>query len=85
MSFFGPRPERLDLHMNICNTLPLFQKRLLVRPGLTGWAQIKNPKATPNDSFEKLQYDIYFIRNVSFKMIFKIILKIKRTLCVSKS
>lgn len=75
MSFFGPRPERLDLHINICNSLPLFQTRLLVRPGLTGWAQIKNPKATPDDSFEKLQYDIYFIRNINFKMIFKIVLK----------
>jgi lipopolysaccharide/colanic/teichoic acid biosynthesis glycosyltransferase len=74
MSFFGPRPERLDLHINICNSIPIFEKRLLVSPGLTGWAQIKNPKATPNESFEKLQYDIYFIKNVSFNMLSKIVL-----------
>lgn len=85
MSVFGPRPERLDLHLNICNNYPEFQKRLLVRPGLTGWAQIKNPIATPNDSFEKLQYDIYFIKNISFKMLFKIIVSTLDILLKKKS
>jgi lipopolysaccharide/colanic/teichoic acid biosynthesis glycosyltransferase len=75
MSFFGPRPERSDLHSKICENLPLFNKRLIVKPGLSGWAQIKNPIATPNESFEKLQFDLYYIKNVSFKMIFVIVLK----------
>jgi lipopolysaccharide/colanic/teichoic acid biosynthesis glycosyltransferase len=75
MSFWGPRPERLDLHSEICNNLPLFNKRLIVKPGLSGWAQIKNPIATPNESFEKLQYDLYFIKNISFKIMFIILTK----------
>jgi lipopolysaccharide/colanic/teichoic acid biosynthesis glycosyltransferase len=85
MSIFGPRPERLDLHLIIINKYPEFQKRLLVRPGLTGWAQIKNPLATPNDSFEKLKYDIYFIKNISIKMILNIIISTINILINKKS
>lgn len=85
MSIFGPRPERLDLHLIIINKYPEFQKRLLVRPGLTGWAQIKNPLATPNDSFEKLKYDIYFIKYISIKMILNIIISTINILINKKS
>jgi lipopolysaccharide/colanic/teichoic acid biosynthesis glycosyltransferase len=73
MSIIGPRPERLDLHRGILNKIEYFDKRLLVRPGLTGWAQINAPTATPNDSLKKLKYDIYFIKNASFFMIIQII------------
>jgi lipopolysaccharide/colanic/teichoic acid biosynthesis glycosyltransferase len=73
MSIIGPRPERLDLHRDILKKIVYFDKRLLVRPGLTGWAQINAPTATPNDSLNKLKYDIYFIKNSSIFMIIQIL------------
>jgi lipopolysaccharide/colanic/teichoic acid biosynthesis glycosyltransferase len=73
MSFIGPRPERVDIFDSICKDNPFFAKRLIVRPGLTGWAQVNNPVATPNESIEKLQFDIYFIKNISIKLLCKII------------
>lgn len=85
MSIFGPRPERFDINTKICQFLPEFKSRLLVRPGLTGWAQIYNPIATPDESFEKLQYDVFFIKNISFKMIYIIILKTINILITKKS
>lgn len=72
MSIIGPRPERVDLHNEIMVKIKNFDKRLIVRPGLTGWAQIYAPTATPSQSLEKLKYDIYFIKNASLSMLLKI-------------
>ena len=85
MSFIGPRPERFDIYNKICENNPLFSKRLIVRPGLTGLAQIHNPIATPNDSFEKLQFDVYYIKNSSIKMFFIIFINTIKIILQKKS
>lgn len=66
MSFVGPRPERPFFVNKLKETIPYYEMRTVVKPGLTGWAQIKYPYgATTQDALEKLQYDIYYIKNMS--------------------
>jgi sugar transferase (PEP-CTERM system associated) len=66
MSFIGPRPERLVFVDQLDKELPYYSQRHLVKPGLTGWAQIRYPYgATVEDAAEKLQYDLYYIKNQS--------------------
>ena len=65
MSFIGPRPERPEFINEITKKIPLFKKRLLVKPGLTGWAQVKYSYVnTIDDMEEKLSYDLYYISNI---------------------
>jgi len=78
MSFVGPRPERPEFvfGVNLQRQIPFYQMRHLVKPGLTGWAQIKfQYGASVEDSIEKLQYDLFYIKNRSFILDFQIILK----------
>lgn len=66
MSFVGPRPERNHFTNKLKEVIPYYEMRNVVKPGITGWAQIKYPYgATFNDALEKLQYDIYYIKNMS--------------------
>jgi len=66
MSFVGPRPERLFFVKKLKEAIPYYEMRTVVKPGITGWAQIKYPYgATVRDAMEKLQYDIYYIKNMS--------------------
>lgn len=66
MSMVGPRPERPEFTEELTETLPLYQKRHTVRPGLTGWAQINYPYgASIHDAREKLEYDLYYVKNHS--------------------
>jgi len=67
MSFVGPRPERPEFVKTLEKEIPHYQIRHLVRPGLSGWAQINQPKgdASVKESTEKLQYDLYYIKNRS--------------------
>lgn len=66
MSFVGPRPERPFFVSKLIEEIPYYNMRTVVKPGLTGWAQIKYPYgASVEDSLEKLQYDIYYIKNMS--------------------
>lgn len=66
MSFVGPRPERPFFVDKLKETIPYYEMRTVVKPGITGWAQIKYPYgATTQDALEKLQYDIYYIKNMS--------------------
>ena len=66
MSFVGPRPERRFFVEQLKKEIPYYETRTAVKPGLTGWAQIKYPYgATVQDALEKLQYDIYYIKNMS--------------------
>ncbi len=75
MSFIGPRPERPELIKEIIKSVPLFKKRILVKPGLTGWAQVKYTYVNNvNDMSNKLRYDLYYIRNLSAGLDFKILL-----------
>ena len=75
MSLIGPRPERPIFVQNLSKEIPLYQRRLKVRPGITGWAQVKQKyDETIDDVKKKVQYDLYYIENMSLRMDFKIIL-----------
>jgi len=66
MSFVGPRPERPYFVEQLKKEIPFYEKRLVVKPGITGWAQIEYPYgASKNDALEKLKYDLYYIKNMS--------------------
>ncbi len=66
MSFVGPRPEREVFVQQLREKIPYYDLRLTVKPGLTGWAQVKyRYGATENDALEKLQYDLYYIKHLS--------------------
>jgi sugar transferase (PEP-CTERM system associated) len=66
MSFIGPRPERPVFVQQLEREIPYYSQRHLVKPGLTGWAQIRYPYgASVEDALEKLQYDLYYIKNQS--------------------
>ncbi len=76
ISLTGPRPERPEFIKELENKIPHYRLRLLVKPGLTGWAQIKFRYARSIiDSHEKLQYDLYYIKNRSFALDLQILLK----------
>ncbi|MDP2918113.1 MAG: exopolysaccharide biosynthesis polyprenyl glycosylphosphotransferase, partial [bacterium] len=67
MSFIGPRPERPEFVEKLSLNIPFYNQRNLIKPGLTGWAQINFPYgASEADALEKLQYDLYYIKNRSF-------------------
>ena len=66
MSLVGPRPEWVALVPEFTEKVPLYLHRLAVKPGITGWAQVKNSYgATVENTWEKLQYDLYYIKNMS--------------------
>lgn len=66
MSFIGPRPERPEFVRTLENNVPSYRARLLVKPGLTGWAQVSYRYCeTLEDAWLKLRYDLYYIRNFS--------------------
>ncbi len=64
MSFVGPRPERPHFVKELAKEVPYYQSRHTVKPGITGWAQIRYPYgATVDDAIQKLQYDLYYVKN----------------------
>ena len=66
MDFVGPRPERQHFVSQLAQEIPYYEQRHLISPGLTGWAQIKYPYgASIEDARQKLQYDLYYIKNQS--------------------
>jgi len=66
MDFVGPRPERQHFVSQLAQEIPYYEQRHLIAPGLTGWAQIKYPYgASIEDARQKLQYDLYYIKNQS--------------------
>lgn len=76
LSFVGPRPERPEFVEILKREVPYFELRHMARPGITGWAQINYGYANSiADSREKLQYDLYYIANMSIVFDFSIILK----------
>ncbi len=69
MSFVGPRPERPHFVAQLAEEIPFYEQRHLIAPGLTGWAQIKYPYgASIEDARQKLQYDLYYIKNQSLML-----------------
>lgn len=76
MSFVGPRPERPYFVEKLSKEIPLYKRRLKVRPGLTGWAQVKHKyDESIEDVKIKLRYDLFYIENMSLRLDFKIILR----------
>ena len=74
MSFVGPRPERPFFVDQLAEIIPYYRQRLVIKPGLTGWAQIRLPYGNSvEDAKEKLQYDLYYIKNLSWLFDVKII------------
>ena len=81
MSFVGPRPERPFFVEQLRKEIAFYAERLTVRPGLTGWAQIKYPYgASIEDSKEKLAYDLYYIKNISLLFDISILLRTVRVI-----
>ncbi|MBW7889081.1 MAG: undecaprenyl-phosphate glucose phosphotransferase [Bacteroidetes bacterium] len=75
MSLVGPRPERPAFVEKLAKEVPLYKRRLIVKPGITGWAQIKQGYDTSiEDVKSKVRYDIFYIENMSFRMDLKILI-----------
>jgi sugar transferase (PEP-CTERM system associated) len=75
MSLIGPRPERSFFVTTLKKQLPYYSERLYVKPGITGWAQVRHEYGDSIvDALEKLRYDLYYIKHLSFFLDFLIIL-----------
>jgi sugar transferase (PEP-CTERM system associated) len=69
MSIVGPRPERPEFVHSLSEKIPYYRQRHCVRPGITGWAQINYKYGdTLEDTITKLEYDLYYIKNMSFRL-----------------
>jgi sugar transferase (PEP-CTERM system associated) len=76
MSFVGPRPERPFFVEQYIKDIPFYDQRLNVKPGITGWAQVRYPYgATLKDAAEKLRFDLFYVKNMSLLFDLFIILK----------
>jgi exopolysaccharide biosynthesis polyprenyl glycosylphosphotransferase len=76
MSLIGPRPERPEHVQRLTQKIPFYRTRLIVRPGLTGWAQVRyDYGSTDEAALVKLQYDLYYIRHHSLLLDANILLK----------
>jgi sugar transferase (PEP-CTERM system associated) len=85
MSFVGPRPERPSFVEQLTAQIPFYGQRHVVKPGLTGWAQVRYAYgASVEDAVEKLQYDLYYIKNLSFALDLVIVLETIKTVVLRR-
>jgi sugar transferase (PEP-CTERM system associated) len=69
MSIVGPRPERPEFVCELVKTIPFYDERHTVKPGITGWAQLRYQYgSSEHDAIEKLQYDLYYVKNHSLML-----------------
>ncbi len=85
MSFVGPRPERPEFVEKLARAVPYYEERHRVKPGLTGWAQVCYSYGdTVGDSIEKLQYDLYYVKNYSVLLDVLILLQTAEVVMLGK-
>jgi sugar transferase (PEP-CTERM system associated) len=85
MSIVGPRPERPEFVSGLTIQIPFYGQRHVVRPGLTGWAQVRHAYgASVEDSLQKLQYDLFYIKHISIAFDFFIVLETIKTVLVRR-
>ena len=85
MSFVGPRPERPEFVEKLAKAVPYYEERHRVKPGLTGWAQVSYSYGdTVGDSIEKLQYDLYYVKNYSLLLDMLILLQTAEVVMLGK-
>jgi len=85
MSFVGPRPERPEFVQALSEKIPFYRQRHCVRPGITGWAQINHKYGdTVEDTITKLEFDLYYIKNISFALDVYIILNTLKTVMLGR-
>ena len=85
MSLIGPRPERPEFDLKLAAVIPYYNIRYLVKPGITGWAQVMYPYgASVEDAYEKLAYDLYYIKNYSLWLEIAIAFKTIRVVLLGK-
>jgi lipopolysaccharide/colanic/teichoic acid biosynthesis glycosyltransferase len=80
ISLVGPRPDFIDFYNQLKDTIPYYGIRTIIKPGLTGWAQVNFPATTSmEETTERLSYDLYYLKNRSAVLDLLIILKTIRT------
>ena len=85
MSLVGPRPERPEFVSELTKTIPFYGQRHVVRPGLTGWAQVRYTYgASEEDALQKLQYDLFYIKHMSLPLDLFIIFSTIKTVVLRK-
>ena len=85
MSFVGPRPERPEFVADLTKQIPYYGQRHVVRPGLTGWAQVRySYGASKEDALQKLQFDLFYIKNFSVSLDAYIIFETVKTVILRK-
>jgi sugar transferase (PEP-CTERM system associated) len=85
MSFVGPRPERPEFVTDLTKQIPFYRQRHVVRPGLTGWAQVRYTYgASVEDALQKLQYDLFYIKHMSISLDLFIIFSTIKTVVLRK-
>ena len=85
MSLVGPRPERPEFDLQLREKIPYYDVRYLVKPGITGWAQVCYPYgASVEDAYQKVAYDLYYIKNYSLFLDLVIALKTLRVVVLGK-
>jgi exopolysaccharide biosynthesis polyprenyl glycosylphosphotransferase len=85
MSLVGPRPERPTFVEQLTTTIPFYGQRHVVKPGVTGWAQIRYTYgASIEDAVEKLQYDLFYIKNMSIALDLVILIETLKTVILRR-
>jgi sugar transferase (PEP-CTERM system associated) len=85
MSLVGPRPERPEFVQNLTREIPFYGQRHIVRPGVTGWAQVRYTYgATTEDAIQKLQYDLFYIKNLSIMLDLYVLMETVKTVLLRR-
>ena len=85
MSLVGPRPERPEFVQQLTQQIPFYGQRHIIRPGLTGWAQVRYTYGSSvEDALEKLQYDLFYIKNLSIPLDLFIIFSTVKTVLLRR-